>query len=452
MKTTLFVLFIIVILVGTACTPVTGQSTAQNTITETGSSIAQESSTTEEATESASPTSETVMTDSSPDTSSGITYPIVDTGQTACYNNQDEMVCPQFGDAFYGQDAQTDGLQPAYQDNGDGTVSDLNTGLIWAASPDLNGDGVIDINDKLDYENALAYAEDFSLAGYDDWRLPTIKELYSLIQFTGTDPSAMTGDDTSGLTPFIDTEYFTFAYGDTNAGERIIDSQMATSTFYTSTTMDGNATMFGVNFADGRIKGYPVDKLFYVYYVRGNSNYGMNDFVDNGDGTVSDLATGLMWAQDDSGSGMEWEEALAWVQAMNDANYLGHCDWRLPNVKELESLVDYSRSPDATNSAAIDPVFNTTEITSEAGQVDYPVFWTSTTHLNTSQHPGLEAAYVAFGRAMGNMHNQWMDVHGAGAQRIDPKTGDASQFPQGRGPQGDAIPIDNFVRLVRDDG
>ena len=43
-----------------------------------------------------------------------------------------------------------------------------------------------------------------------------------------------------------------------------------------------------------------------------------------------------------------------------------------------------------------------------------------------------------------------MDVHGAGAQRSDPKTGDASDYEGGRGPQGDVVRIDNYVRLVRD--
>ncbi|MCB2210370.1 DUF1566 domain-containing protein [bacterium] len=394
----------------------------------------------------------TVETETTETTQGGFTYPIVDTGQSVCYNDQVEINCPQEGEAYYGQDAQVSGAQPTYQDNGDGTVTDLNTSLIWAASPDLNGDGAINIEDKLSYEDALAFSDEFSLAGYADWRLPTIKELYSLIQFTGTDPSAVTGNDTTGLTPFIDTAYFDFAYGDTTAGERIIDAQMATSTLYTSTTMGGNRTIFGVNFADGRIKGYPVDKLFYVYYVRGETGYGENAFVDNGDGTMSDTATGLMWAQDDSGEGMDWEAALAWVQEMNDANYLGYNDWRLPNAKELQSLVDYDRSPDATGSAAIDPLFNITAINNEVGQVDYPVFWSSTTHANTSQRPGFEAVYVAFGRAMGNMRGGWQDVHGAGAQRSDPKSGDASQYAQGRGPQGDAVRIENFVRLVRDEG
>ena len=44
---------------------------------------------------------------------------------------------------------------------------------------------------------------------------------------------------------------------------------------------------------------------------------------------------------------------------------------------------------------------------------------------------------------------QLLDVHGAGSQRSDPKTGDASAFPQGHGPQGDVVRIENLVRLVR---
>ena len=41
------------------------------------------------------------------------------------------------------------------------------------------------------------------------------------------------------------------------------------------------------------------------------------------------------------------------------------------------------------------------------------------------------------------------DVHGAGAQRSDPKTGDPAGFPHGHGPQGDVIRIYNYVRCVR---
>ena len=65
---------------------------------------------------------------------------------------------------------------------------------------------------------------------------------------------------------------------------------------------------------------------------------------------------------------------------------------------------------------------------------------------------GGTAVYVAFGRALGWMHGEWRDVHGAGAQRSDPKAGNPADFPQGRGPQGDVIRIYNFVRCVRNAG
>ena len=154
----------------------------------------------------------------------------------------------------------------------------------------MNGDGVIDVADKLSYEDAAARASDFSLAGYRDWRLPTIKEMYSLMDFRGIDPSGLEDDDTSKLIPFIDRTYFDFNWGDTAAGERLIDSQMASSNLYVSGTMQRkDRTMFGVNFADGRIKGYGLklrgrDKLYYVMYVRGKPGYGVNSFIDNSDG------------------------------------------------------------------------------------------------------------------------------------------------------------------------
>jgi len=299
----------------------------------------------------------------------------VDTGQILCYNNQNEINCPEAGEAFYGQDAQYDGHQPSYTLSGDGlTVYDHVTGLTWVQDADLDGDGGIDVDDKRTFSEAQAYPDTLNaqnFGGYNDWRVPTIKELYSLIDFRGTDPMS---DNPTGLIPFIDTTYFAFAYGDTSAGERIIDSQWVTSTLYVA---DSNQ-MFGVNFADGRIKGYWLtggpggEMTFYVRLCRGNTGYGANSFADNGDGTITDQATGLMWSQDDSGdggtghrSGIIWEDALAWVQQKNDENYLGYNDWRLPNAKEMQSIVDYTRSPNTTGSAAIDPMFNVTQLTNE---------------------------------------------------------------------------------------
>jgi hypothetical protein len=216
--------------------------------------------------------------------------------------------------------------------------------------------------------------------------------------------------------------------------------------------MNGDETLFGVNFADGRIKGYglqmpfgPGEKTFTVMYVRGNISYGINNFADNGDSTITDNATSLMWMRNDSRTAMNWEDALRYAENLE---YAGHSDWRLPDAKELQSIVDYSRSPSTTGSAAIDPLFNCTQITNEAGQADYACYWTATTHSNWSAVGGANAAYVSFGRAMGYM-NGWTDVHGAGAQRSDPKMGDPNDYPTGHGPQGDAIRIFNYVRCVR---
>lgn len=381
-------------------------------------------------------------------------YPVVDTGQVQCYNATTGVSAPAAGQDFYGQDAQHAGNQPSYTTSGDGlTVYDNVTGLTWQRSPDTNGDGALTASDKLTWAQAAARPAALNAArtgGFDDWRLPSIKELYSLIRFNGTDPNP-TATDTSSLTPFINTGHFLFAYGQTSAGERIIDSQYATATAYVSQVTEQKG--FGVNFADGRIKGYglmlgPTAKTFFVQSVRGNTAYGINQFVDHGDGTITDQATGLMWSRADSAQGLTWLSALAWVQAQDAASYLGHSDWRLPNAKELQSIVDYTRSPDTSGTAAIHPAFTCTAITNEAGQADFASYWTSTTHLGATGD-GSRAVYVCFGRAMGYMGGSWMDVHGAGAQRSDPKSGDPANYPTGMGPQGDAIRIFNYVRLVR---
>jgi Protein of unknown function (DUF1566) len=366
-----------------------------------------------------------------------VDFPVVDTNQSLCYGLNTSMTC---GSEFAGQDAQYEGYQPAYQSNGDGTVTDQITGLMWQADP----------GDKMSYADAVAGADSFSLAGYDDWRLPTIKELYSLIQFSGEDPSGETGDDTSGLTPFIDESVFVFSYGDPDTA-RIIDSQWVTSSVYAASVMGGQECFFGVNFADGRIKCYPTVQSpsgYYTIHVRNTGAFGVNNFADNGDQTVTDNATGLTWQQDDSGEGMIWEDALNYCETLDLA---GHDDWRLPNAKELQSIVDYTRSPDTTSSAALDPVFAISSITNEAGDPDFPFFWTGTTHAASNGSGGF-AAYVSFGRALGYMDGAWMDVHGAGAQRSDPKDGDPDDYPEGHGPQGDAIRIFNYVRCVTGGG
>jgi len=379
-------------------------------------------------------------------------YTIIGTNVTMCYGNSAPIACPTNStEAFYGQ---YQGVTPSYYDNGDGTITDLNTGLIW----------IKERGTKTTWDSAFINAENCSTGGFNDWRVPTIKELFSLIDFNGK-----SGPSAPQCIAYLDTNYFQMAYGNLTEGERIIDAQDWSSTQYTSLTMNGDTTIFGVNFVDGRIKGYPKytppsftegQKMF-VRFVRGNSNYGINNFVDNGDNTITDSATGLMWMKDDSQLAMNWEAALAWAQTKNSLNYLGYNDWRLPDTKELQSIVDYTRSKDFSSSAAIDPKFNCTTITDEGGFTNWPWYWSNTTHLDN-----MYGVYVTFGEALGYMkmpptatYYTLVDVHGAGAQRSDPKSGSVTSFylgtdqlgdsVYGQGPQGDVIRINNYVRLVR---
>jgi hypothetical protein len=393
-------------------------------------------------------------------------YSIVGTGQTISYDTMTAITLPTSGRAFYGQNSNHPGNTRSYTNNGDGTVTDNVTGLMWQQTEDRSGDGTIDFYDKLTYAEAVDSAATCNAGGYHDWRLPTIKELYSLAMFFGAEP----GPTQPMPVKYIDTTYFSVGCGDVNSlshgslgTERVIDGQIVSSTLYVSTTFGTLETVFGFNFIDGRIKGYPTTytvpecgtaKHYYILYVRGNTAYGVNQFVNNGNGTITDNATGLMWMQDDNGTGVLWKDALSYAENLT---YAGYSDWRLPDTKELQSMVDYTRSPATTGSAAINPIFNCTQITNEGGAADYPWYWSSTTFSSTSPTNGASATYVCFGRAMGYFPGiGWTDIHGAGCQRSDPKTNSFTGYTHnGNGyynpnaPQGDAVRIKKYVRLVR---
>lgn len=335
------------------------------------------------------------------DQSSG-TFALRDTNQTSCYDTAGGVVaCLSDGSLLSGQDGSYAPANPAYVDHGDGTVSDPQTGLMWQKSIG-----------RVAFADRASYAAADRTGGHSDWRIPTIKELYSLMDFSGRTGSATPGSSAApdDARPYLDTTVFDFEYPTTG---RYIDAQYISNTEYVNTVMQGQKAFFGVNFADGRIKGYPQegkpgDSQWYVRLVRSNPDYGKNSLVDQADGTILDTATGLRWMSSDSpaldpsagqNGFLEWSGALAFCENLDHA---GFTDWRLPDAKELHSIVDYTRSPDTTGSAALDPLFESTAIQNERGESDYPSYWSSTTHLD-GKNPGEYAVYVTFGRALGYM-------------------------------------------------
>ncbi len=127
-----------------------------------------------------------------------------------------------------------------FTDNGDGTITDHNTGLIWMqAAADTNSDGTAD---KMNWQAALSFCEALELAGKSDWRLPNVKELSSIV-------------DSRKFIPAIDKT----------------DSPATMSSSYWSSTtgVDDAGDAWRVYFHYGNVYGYGKSLAYYVRAVRG---------------------------------------------------------------------------------------------------------------------------------------------------------------------------------------
>jgi len=200
---------------------------------------------------------------------------------------------------------------PSFTDNGDGTITDNNTSLMWQKT-----DG-----GEMIFENAAPYCSSLTLGGYTDWRLPTGIELLSINNY-------------SRLNPALDTVYFTV----TNA-----------QYWWSSEKQADDSTRIWVVNAGGGIGAHPKSetmsaggtKYFNVRAVRSliTTAFPGPHLTDKGDGTIKDNFTGLTWQKIQSQDTMTWEDALAYAGTVSLG---GKTDWRLPNVRELQSLNDVS--------------------------------------------------------------------------------------------------------------
>ena len=301
--------------------------------------------------------------------------PMPDTGQTKCYDNSVEIPCPNSGEPFYGQDAQYSGPARSYTKLGQNGVElpdtatqaegwimtrDNVTGLIWEiktddesihdkdntytwydSNPATNGGNAGTPGDGTDTEDFINVLNAQHFGGFADWRMPTVKELSSLI-------------DSSTNYPAIDTAWF---------------PRTVIQHYWSSTTCADNTNKaWPIDCSNGFVRYNTSfnDKSYSdcVRAVRGNQL--TNNFVDNGDGTVTDTETGLMWQKATAPGTYTWEEALAYAEGL-ELPVGGYTDWRLPNRNELQTLVDYSQYD-----PSVDPLLKTSVLSGG--------YWTSTTY------------------------------------------------------------------------
>jgi len=266
-----------------------------------------------------------------------VTGKIPDTGQTTCYEYHNwawhEITCsPPEKQYDYGQDGNYL-INPPYYTKLDAGGNDLPdsstswvmvrdnvTGLVWEVKTD--DDSIHDRDNEFTWQDALdvfvATLNSNRFGGSSDWRLPTIKELAYLVDYgIGNKYTLSINRDFFPNTPNL-SHWSSTPSPRTDFTDP--DNMMTLSFHYGATSIYAKPSYYCA-----------------VRAVRGRQS--PNDFVDNQDGTVTDKTTGLMWQQ-----GAATASFISWHQALNYCEKLtlaGYTDWRLPNIKELYSIVDY---------------------------------------------------------------------------------------------------------------
>jgi hypothetical protein len=240
---------------------------------------------------------------------------------------------------------------PRFTDNGDGTVEDLLTGLMWLK--DANCFGLRTWAEAIEDANSLESGDcglaDGSTAG--DWRLPNINEIESLVNAGAETPALWL--NTQGFSD-VQADYywastthpnradwaFIVYMDNADSGWDFINAQVKDNLYYNVWPVrDGAATAPARLWKTGQTISYATgddgDLQKGVDWPSPRFTVGTGAEA----GCVIDNLTGLMWERNASGS-----DHADWVGALSYANNLslgGYDDWRLPNRKELRSLINY---------------------------------------------------------------------------------------------------------------
>jgi hypothetical protein len=225
-------------------------------------------------------------------------------------------------------------------DNGDGTVTDTETGLMWMKNAN---------NGRMTWDEAMSWAQNLLLAGYDDWRLPSGLNRGD-DQVCNSQPAGVNCPDTE-----FGTLYFGYGISDLlNSGvfEDVVQSVYWTSTEFPSDTSEAMSQ----DMNDGGQNPFPKEQALLVWAVRTTSPTDQPALIDNGDGTVVDTTRCLMWTKDANlpctlglpvtPMGVCWFHSLAAAEEWAaNLEYAGYDDWRLsseldpsPPNSELEYL------------------------------------------------------------------------------------------------------------------
>ncbi|MDH5728175.1 MAG: DUF1566 domain-containing protein, partial [Gammaproteobacteria bacterium] len=216
----------------------------------------------------------------------------------------------------------------ALVDNGNGTITDTTTGLMWLKDADATG--------SFPWGEAVTQAANVSVAGHNDWRLPELAELQQL--YTTLSPGGFFNP-----APFsnLDVDGSTDWYWSNTPGEPIC--------WY-----GGNCTdsAYYLRFDLGQTGAGEVSYRLNVLPVRTAIASVPCEFRNNGDGTVSDTRTGLMWPQNAMDlNNLSGGRSFNVESVVSNLVYAGYSDWRLPTIDELQGLDNIFRASGEFNAA-----------------------------------------------------------------------------------------------------